>query len=92
MAAGPVRLAVRVTPRAGRDEVVGWSGAELEVRVTSAPDRGRANAAVCELVAGAMGVPKSSVSVARGASSRHKLLLIEDVDADNVASAFGEPG
>jgi uncharacterized protein YggU (UPF0235/DUF167 family) len=44
-------LAVHVTPRSGRDEVSGWRGAELSVRVTVAPEGGKANVAVCILVA-----------------------------------------
>jgi len=85
-----VRLSVHVTPRAGKDEVMGWRGAELAVRVTAAPESGKANEAVCRLVAGAVGVPKSSVRVVRGQSSRHKSLEL-DAEDSAVRSAFGEP-
>ncbi len=37
------RLAVHVTPKSGRDEVVGWRGSELAVRVTAPPEGGKAN-------------------------------------------------
>ncbi len=49
-------LAVHVTPRSGRDEVCGWRGTELAVRVTVAPEGGKANAAVCVVVAKALGI------------------------------------
>ncbi|HEX9092398.1 MAG TPA: DUF167 domain-containing protein [Coriobacteriia bacterium] len=91
MRVSSTRLAVRVTPRAGSDEVVGWAGAELEVRVKSAPDAGKANSAVCELIASAVGVAKSRVSVLRGGASRHKMLLIEGLDAGAVTAALGGP-
>ena len=84
-------LAVHVTPRSGRDEVSGWRGAELSVRVTVAPEGGKANAAVCVVVARALGVPKSSVRVVRGDTARHKILRIDGVDDSALRDAFGEP-
>jgi uncharacterized protein (TIGR00251 family) len=84
-------LAVHVTPRSGRDEVSGWRGNELSVRVTVAPEGGKANAAVCIVVAKALGVPKSSVRVMRGDTARHKILRIEGVDDSALREAFGEP-
>lgn len=85
-------LSVHVTPRAGHDEVVGWRGSELSVRVTAAPDSGRANSAVCVTVAKRLGVPKTSVTVIRGGTSRHKLLEISTVDERGIIEAFGSPG
>ncbi|NTU71747.1 MAG: DUF167 domain-containing protein [Coriobacteriia bacterium] len=84
-------LAVHVTPKSGRDEVIGWRGGELAVRVTVAPEGGKANAAVCKVISAALGVPKSSVRVARGDTSRHKSLAIDGVSAEAVRDAFGEP-
>jgi uncharacterized protein len=84
-------LAVHVTPRSGRDEVSGWRGTELSVRVTVAPEGGKANAAACIVVAKALGVPKSSVRVMRGETARHKILHIEGVDDSALREAFGEP-
>ncbi len=84
-------IAVHVTPKSGRDEVAGWRGSELAVRVTAAPEGGKANAAVCRVVASALGVPKSSVSVVRGDTARHKVLDIPMVDDDTIRSTFGEP-
>jgi len=84
-------LAVHVTPRSGRDGVSGWRGAELSVRVTVAPEGGKANAAVCVVVAKALGVPKSSVRVVRGDTARHKILRIDGVDDSALRDALGEP-
>lgn len=85
------RIAVHVTPKSGRDQVAGWRGGELSVRVTVAPEGGKANAAVCELIAKSLKVPKSAVRVVRGDISRHKQLEIEGVSAADVASVLGEP-
>ena len=83
------RIAVHVTPRSGRDEVSGWSGDELHVRVTVPPDGGRANAAVAELVGKALGVPKTAVSVVRGTTSRHKLLEVGGIDQHEAEVLLG---
>lgn len=78
----PAIIAVHVTPRSGRDEVSGVradaAGAdEVCVRVTAPPDGGKANKAVCKLVAEALGVPKSRVGVASGHTARRKRLSVE---------------
>ena len=84
-------LAIYVTPRSGRDEIAGWRGTELSVRVTVAPEGGKANAAACIVVAKALGVPKTSVRVVRGDTARHKILRIDSVDDVALRDAFGQP-
>jgi uncharacterized protein (TIGR00251 family) len=81
-------LEVRVQPRAKRNElIVRDSG--LFVRVTAPPAEGRANAAVCALLAKALGLPKRSVQVQRGASSRDKVVSIEGMDEQEVKRCLG---
>ena len=86
-----MRIAVHVTPKSGRDEVAGWRGGELSVRVTAPPEDGRANAAACELLARSLGVPKRAVRVIRGESARHKQLEIDGLTPGDIARAFGDP-
>lgn len=85
------RIAVHITPKSGRDEVAGWRGGELSVRVTAAPEGGKANAAVCALLARSLRVPKSAVHVVRGESSRHKQIEIQGVGDTDVAEKLGSP-
>lgn len=80
-----------MTPKAGRDEIAGWRGSQLWVRVTSAPEAGKANAAVERTVAQALGVPKSSVRVVRGHTSRLKQLEIDGVQESDVFGVLGAP-
>ena len=68
---------VRVQPRASRDSVGGLRDGALEVRVTAPPADGRANAAVCRLVARAFGVRPGAVQLVSGAKSRRKRLRID---------------
>ncbi len=78
MRSTPSRLIeVKVQPRAKRREVVPDDSGGLTVKVLSAPERGRANDEVRELLAGHFGVPVSRVRIVRGETSRHKLVSIE---------------
>lgn len=56
------------------------------VRVTAPPDEGKANAAVCRVVADALGLPKSAVAVVRGNTARVKTLEIAGLSDDDVAA------
>ena len=70
------RITVRVTPRSSRDSIEAGTGGVFIVRVTAPPDEGKANAAVCRVVAQALGVPKTTVIVVRGHSARTKVLEV----------------
>jgi uncharacterized protein (TIGR00251 family) len=83
---GALRLAVRVTARAGRDALAGLAETAdgrvaLAVRLAAPPVEGAANAALIALIAEALGVPRSAVSVATGERSRHKMVRIAGLDA-----------
>ncbi len=86
------RLASRVQPRAKSDALAGERGGALVVRVTAPPVDGKANAAVCALVARAAGVPKSAVTVLRGAGTRDKLLEIRGLDESSLRHRLGLDG
>jgi uncharacterized protein (TIGR00251 family) len=83
-----VEVAVRVRPRARRDGLAGVRDGRMLVDVTAPPVDGKANAAVCAVVAAAAGVPRSAVSVVRGAAARDKLLRV-DGDEAAVRAALG---
>jgi len=72
-----VRL--RVSPGAGRTAVVGRQGDAWKVRVTEAPERGRANEAVLRLVAETLAVPRDAVSLVSGHGGREKIVELSGV-------------
>ena len=85
------RLAVKLTPGASADRIDGWdvdAGGRpvLKVRVRARPVEGEANEALVKLLARALGVPKSAVSVQRGGQSRTKLLEIVGLSEDEAKS------
>jgi len=91
-----VRLAVRVTPRGGRDAADGWGldaagRPYLKVRVSAAAADGAANAALTAFLARALGRPKSAVVVISGETARMKMVEAQGADAEAVARAFGAP-
>ena len=71
-----------VEPGAGRDRLYGEHDGRLKLSVTAPPERGKANKAVRELLARALGVPKSRVHILSGHTGRLKEVLIERVTPD----------
>ena len=88
-----VILAVRLTPKSSRDEVVGieYHGGErvLRARVRAIPEGGRANAALETLIARWLGVPPSTVGVAHGGKSRLKQVAVAG-DAETLSRLIAE--
>ncbi len=82
-------IRVRVTPRSGRDEVIGWQDGELRVRVRAAPVEGQANEALCRLIAKQAGVPYSAVEVVSGGTARVKTLRVSGISEAEVRSRLG---
>ena len=74
------RVAVRLAPRGRRDELLGFVDDVLQARVVAPPVDGKANKALCRLIAEGVGVAPSRVSVVRGAKSREKLVEVQGVD------------
>jgi hypothetical protein len=82
-------LPARVVPNARRAEVVGWVGDGLKIKVNAPALDGRANEALCALVALGLGLPRRAVSVVRGAKSRSKLLEVRGLSAEGVRARLG---
>lgn len=82
-------LKVRVTPRSSRNEIERWDGTILHVRVTAPPTGGQANEACCKLLAKALGVPPSRVTLVHGIRSREKVFRIDGGD-EQVLQQFAQ--
>lgn len=80
------RIQVRVIPNASRTKVAGPYGEGWKVKVQTPPEGGRANKAVAECLAKALGIPKRSVVLESGGKSRDKVFRVEDIDGDSVLS------
>ncbi|PIB90160.1 DUF167 domain-containing protein [Caulobacter sp. FWC2] len=87
-------VAVRLTPRGGRDAVDGWAldgdgRPYLKVRVSSPPVDGAANAALLVFLAKTLKIPRSAVRLVAGETARVKRLELDGVTGANLEEAFG---
>ena len=79
MAETSTRLRLRVSPGAGRSGIIGRHGDAWKVRVTAPPEDGRANEAVLRLLADALSMPRTSVTLVSGHTGRDKIVLLDGV-------------
>ncbi len=84
MNGAPARITVRVQPKAKRSEVVGYAGGVLTVRIAAVPEKGKANQQLVRLLAEVLGVPRSAVTIEKGATSRTKLVRVEGLSEAEV--------
>ena len=79
-----IRLAVKVTPNAGRNEITGFKDGVLQVRVAAPPEKGKANKELTDFLSEALGLKKSSILIIKGQTSRNKVIVIEGISGDEV--------
>ncbi|SDS03184.1 DUF167 domain-containing protein [Opitutus sp. GAS368] len=69
-------LELKTIPNAPRDEIAGWLGPALKVKVHAPALEGRANDALLDFLAGRLGLPRRALTLIRGDKSRHKVVRI----------------
>ena len=77
-------LELKVIPNAPRDEIAGWLGAALKVKIHAPALDGRANDALLDFLAQQLDVPRRDVSLIHGDKSRQKVVRIANLDAATV--------
>ena len=82
--AGGATLAVKVHPRAKKNAITGEVGDALKLALTAPPVDGRANQACIEFFANLLDVPRSSVTIASGETSRNKIIRVAGLSSDEV--------
>lgn len=83
-----VVVSVRAQPRAAKPGVAGVRNGALRVRLKSAPEKGRANAELIEILAKFFDTPKSGIEIKSGASGRNKKALLRDITIERARSAL----
>jgi uncharacterized protein (TIGR00251 family) len=87
-----VVLRLRVQPRAARSAIVGWrEDGALALRVTAPPVDGAANAAVCTLLAEALGVSRTGIALVQGARGRDKRVKVTGLTLGEVRARLATP-
>jgi uncharacterized protein (TIGR00251 family) len=90
------RLQLRVSPGAGRAQVVGRHGDGWKIRVTAAPEAGKANDAVVRLLATTLGLPRRDVEIVSGHTARDKVVAVAGLELNETerrlanAAGFGK--
>jgi hypothetical protein len=82
------RLSLKVVPGSSRDEIVGWLGDSLKVKVKAPPEKGRANEAVVALLAEHLGIDALSIAVVSGHGSPAKVVEVDGMDVEAIRVAF----
>ena len=83
---GGVRIAVKAVPGASRDAIAGPLGERLKVKVAAPPEDGKANEAICKLLAKALSLPMRQVQVESGHTGPEKSLLARGTTLDNAGA------
>jgi uncharacterized protein (TIGR00251 family) len=86
---GGVAFAVKLHPRAKKNAITGELGDALKVSLTAPPLEGRANRACVEFFARLLKVPRSSVTIASGQTSRNKVIRVAGLTAQQVQDRLG---
>jgi len=76
-----VRLNIRVQPRSSQNKICGETNGALKIKITAPPVEGEANQAVIRLLAQWLGVPRANVCIAKGDTSKNKIVDIIGIDA-----------
>jgi len=84
-----VTFAIKVQPRARKNAITGELGDALKLALTAPPVDGRANEACIEFLANLLDVPRSSVTIASGETSRNKVIRVAGMTADEIRRRIG---
>lgn len=84
-----VLLRLKVVPGSSRDAVAGVLGDRLKVKVAAAPEAGKANAAVCELLAQVLRVKPRDIVVEAGATSPEKTVRVRGITLRDASARLG---
>jgi uncharacterized protein (TIGR00251 family) len=84
-------LALKATPNAPRNEVTGWLGDVLKVKVHAPALEGRANEELCDFLADRFQLPRRAISVARGEKSRQKLVRVAGLTLAEIKARLEPP-
>ena len=78
-------LAVRVTPRSSKNQIVGaLSDGTIKIRITAAPNEGQANEELVKFLSDVLGVAKSRIEIVAGETGRDKLISVLDLEAETL--------
>ncbi len=84
-----VSIAIKVMPRASRNEIAGVEGESLKVRLTAPPVEGRANDALVRFLAEKLDLPRTNIEIIRGDTARQKIVRVRGVSLAELGERLG---
>ncbi len=81
---GSNRLNLKITPNANRNEIAGFSGGILQVKIAAPPVKGKANNELISFLSRALGVKRSAIYIVKGQTSRSKVIIIENLSRQEI--------
>lgn len=81
-------LQIKAAPNSPKDQIQGWLGDSLKVRIQAPPTEGKANERLCAFLAEKLSLPKGAVTLLSGASSRQKRVSVSGLSAQQVREKF----
>ena len=87
-----MKLSLKVVPGSSRDEISGWLGDSLKIRVRAPAESGKANAAVTKILAATLGLHQRAVTIISGNTSARKVVEISELTAAEVRARLAVHG
>ncbi len=87
-----IKLKLKIVPGASRTAIAGWLGDALKIRVAAPPEKNKANKAVVQLLANALGLSVRDIAIVSGHTSAHKTVEIESLDEAGVLTRIAAAG
>lgn len=79
-------IPIKVTPKASKNELVGWENEELKIRIAAVPNKGEANEELIRFLAKRLKLSKSQIKIVYGETNRHKRVCITGVSLSQIVS------
>jgi uncharacterized protein (TIGR00251 family) len=83
-------LIVKVLPKTSREEIVGWEGDALKIRLKAVPEKGEANQALIAFLAKTLGLSKQSITIVSGETNRRKRLSIVGLSQEQLIDRLSQ--
>jgi uncharacterized protein (TIGR00251 family) len=80
------KLTIRVQPGASKNMVSGYTDGVFNIKITTRPEKGKANESLVKYLSDALGTAKSNIVIQKGTTSRNKLIMIQGISTSNAVS------
>ncbi|UCC17044.1 MAG: DUF167 domain-containing protein [Dehalococcoidales bacterium] len=80
------KLSIRVHPGAGKNMITGYTDGVLNVKITTRPEKGKANESLIKYLSNILSIAKSNIAIQKGTTSRNKLIMIQGISTSNAIS------